>query len=421
MATLASLAVVAAAAVSFPLSSAEAAEPADPAVASLAAEYGLSVAEADARIAWQHRAGDLQPVVAARLGDTFGGMWISQAEGGRIRLGVAGDVAAVASADRALAEVGLAEVTDVVPVTYSMRELYAVRDVVLDEVRRLRAKDPNASFEVGIMPDSNSVLVSLPSSGFGGRSASAFATDLVGTLGDAIRVDFDAGPVYTSACDFPRCDKPLRGGVAIGNAGTKAASVRSECTAAFLARSRTDNLLYLMTAGHCGRNHPDDLWRTWDSDARRLHIGRTHRRIFGGGRGDMQIIRVSEPGWTARAWVFVTNGPDTERNPSYAINSDGVAMQDDRVCMTGKRSGTVCGTVLAVDRCRPYLDERTEVCGLTVANYGSADGDSGGPVFSRGRAFGIQSGRNPVTGNSWFQPIRAAENALNVNISFHGG
>jgi hypothetical protein len=68
---LASLVVAAAAAVVVPSPSAAAAESVDPAVAGLAAEYGRSVAEADARSAWQHRAGDLQPKLTARLGDTF--------------------------------------------------------------------------------------------------------------------------------------------------------------------------------------------------------------------------------------------------------------------------------------------------------------------------------------------------------------
>jgi hypothetical protein len=391
----------------------------DPAVASLAREYHLPIAEAEARIAWQHRAGDLQPTVEARMGERFGGMWISQANGGRIRLGVAGDPAAIPLAHRVLDELDLGGVTDVVPVKRSMRDLVAARDAVIAELRRqYGARWQDAGAGAGIRTSTNSVTVSLPPSAFGGLASTAVAARLTRSLGDAITVDYTAVPIKASACNHPYCDPPLRAGVSIGN-------TKSQCTAGFPARSRADNALYIMTAGHCGLSDPDLPWRSYFSDHETYRwIGKTleHRRIYGDGNGDAQIIRVNDNDvWKTRAWVFVRNGEDTVRDTDYPIKSDGTAMEDDRVCMSGRSSGTDCGTVLSVQQCRTYFDPPAWVCGLTVANYGSTDGDSGGPIFSFHKAFGLHSGRNPVTGNAFFFPVRVAEDRTNVDISFDGG
>lgn len=384
---------------------------ADPAVVSLAKEHGLSLADAAERIDWQHRASVAKPVIEHRLGDSFAGMWADEPGGGRINISVSGDVRA---ARAVLAETGVSTFTDVVLVQHSMAELQAIRDQVMERLRPLLEAAPGAQASVGASPERNVVEVSLPARGFDELSAERVASSLTGSFGEAVAVELSTARMQRSECVEPYCDPPLRAGVRIHNG-------HSSCTSGFPARSRSDNKLYLMTAGHCGAANPNAAWYSYQTNGNQRTIGRTleHRRVHDG-TGDMQIVAVNNPaGWNTRAWVFVRDGAETVRNKQYPITRDTNPQAGWRVCMAGAATGTHCGSVTQPNSCF-FIDGRF-VCDIASATYRSRNGDSGAPVFGYNWAYGLNVGFVPGTAISYFHPIRVVENRLNVNVAHHNG
>jgi streptogrisin C len=151
-------------------------------------------------------------------------------------------------------------------------------------------------------------------------------------------------------------------------------------------------------------------------------IGPFHSKVFDS-RGDAAIMQVLNPsGWNARAWVFVTAGPDTGRNEAYTITGDSTSPVGTRVCATGATSAmSDCGTVRAVGVCVTYSNAgNVTVCGLGRASFAVRPGDSGAPVYSSHLARGLVSGATG-DGQALYQGIRGAENLLNVDVSFDGG
>jgi hypothetical protein len=139
------------------------------------------------------------------------------------------------------------------------------------------------------------------------------------------------------------------------------------CTLGFLARGRGTGNLYAMTAGHC-------MVRSAD--------GATHRQTVGA-----------------------------------------------RVCKTGATSGGTCGRITATGQTITFaLDyDNVTINRLVQTTMCSRGGDSGGPVFVNGYAYGLaQSSARNSDGSEWrdaeghcrsyYQGIKNAQDALNVDI-----
>ena len=398
----------------------------DPAVASLAAERGLSVPEATVRIGWQHRAPALADAARARLGAKgFGGTWIGDDD--RVKVGVAGPAASTAPADvdRLAAANGLAGAVDVVPVRRGLQELESVQQqlVALFRQDNLTSAWP---LLVAVAESDNVVELRLPpaKAGLSSRQQAVLAAARA-RFGPVLReVRYPAAPTVT-ACGLVFCDPPLRGGVRID------APTGGSCTGGFLARSRSDQALYLVTAGHCGYVAPSGNWTQKFPDGSVHVIGAMHNWVFGT-RGDAAITRVNNPaGWSARAWVYVgpsaANGgvAGTAVDPEYRIAADGSGLRaGTRICKTGATAGTQCGKVVDTGVTVYYKDPLGstrifEVGGLGEASFTVQLGDSGGPVFANHTAYGVVSGTGG-TGVSFYQGIQGAENLMGVNLSHEG-
>jgi hypothetical protein len=212
-------------------------------VTSLAADRGISIAEAQKRIGWQTKASGLTGKLASRA--DFGGVWVGEKDD-RVKVGLtgSGDVSAAA------ATAGLTGAVDIVRVRYTDAQLWAADEWLTKQLIRVNAGAPVA-LAVGIRHDLNAVHLRVPTGG----ALTAAETALVSTArsrhGDMLWVETVAGNgkgkaracVYTFGGAF--CDPPLRAGIAVFNFGG--------CTGGFLARSRSDNKLYQFTAGHCER------------------------------------------------------------------------------------------------------------------------------------------------------------------------
>ena len=191
-------------------------------------------------------------------------------------------------------------------------------------------------------------------------------------------------------CRFPDCDLPLRGGVRIvGLAG-------GECTSGFLARSRSDAKLYVMTAAHC-MDEGNTGWVITDTSGLRIGIGINHSVIGPRYAGDVGLIAIADRILDdVRPWVFVTKsktaGPvQTTRNPHYRITGSSRNREGAYVCFNGKTSGARCGEIKKVNT---TFNRRKNLVRVAVC---SNPGDSGAPFFKGGRAFGILSGHRTGT------------------------
>ena len=192
--------------------------------------------------------------------------------------------------------------------------------------------------------------------------------------GAAVRITHDAVQVAPKVCLNFYCDPPLRAGIR-GHGGF------GPCTLSFLARSRSDGKLYIMTAGHCTASKGEPWW-TYFPDGSDHDIGPVHNRINSVAYGDMAVIRVvNEAGWQARAWVLVLASGSTTYNDHYRITRDDYAVEGNRVCATGITSLTRCGILR-----RAVIPNEA---GRMEATFCTRGGDSGGPVYASNTAYGI--------------------------------
>jgi len=272
----------------------------------------------------------------------------------------------------------------------------------------------DAPLSVGVRPDLDAVVLHLPADGATDAATRSLVADAERRLGDNLRIAHDARVAHALACVAPYCDPPLRAGVGITHS-----SNQYSCTAAFLVRSRLDRVLYQLTAGHCAYGAAGGSWYTRFSGGSAHTIGPVHRYTFGS-TGDMALIRVNNPtGWRARAWTYVTAGPDTSLNESYKISAVGRSAVGARVCISGATTAqSDCGTVTEVN-------VTTQLCagthcptirGLTRASLCAQAGDSGAPIYARNTAYGMLSGGYSAC-DVVYQEVATAAAGLNVTVS----
>ena len=193
------------------------------------------------------------------------------------------------------------------------------------------------------------------------------------------------------------------------------------CTSGFAARQRSTGDYGIITAGHCNARqtmHGVSLpWvtgyasTTADAQFHRIPSGSGHQL-----RSDYLCRQL-------RLLVCTVQAIEAWS-----------AMLGDFVCHTGMRSGSSCGTVINIYY-RPtnagacYADEfntSADCAARFVRVHGSSlkscSGDSGGPWFRRNTAYGIHKGSDSgnkcaKTGvNAWFSAMGQVESSLGVQV-----
>lgn len=386
----------------------------DPAVTSLAAELGIPVDEAQRRIGWQIPAADLQRELAASLGERFGGLWIDEAGGGRIKVGYLG-----ASLDDggAIARLGLEAVTDAVPVRHGHPALE-------DASAWLGAatREANAGADAELLPvlrtDLNAVELRLPDGHALTERQQAVVDEAQRRFGTLVVLGSWQGRIEDDGCakvlvkvwNTYNCDNPLRGGVGIYD------PTSAPCSTGFTARGRTDGKWYVLTAGHC--TTPGEQFTAFQPVSGKFHVvGAVHTSIHTGvSLDDMATIAINNvAGWNPKPWVYVKAGagqgvPGSTEDQDYLISGTATSPIGTRVCMSGALTGTSCGKVLALNVGGPG--------GLIQAGYCRQGGDSGGSVLSNHRARGLHKGSLTAAkcGEAVYQDITEAEDKLNVDV-----
>jgi hypothetical protein len=388
-------------------------------VEGFAHERGIAVADARRRLGWQVHAPDLAQGLERE--PYFAGVWIDVKDGDRVKVGVAGPVTAsartrIVGAARAA---GLTEGYDVVGVRHPQRALDEASEWLGREIARVNA-GADATLAAGQRTDLNALELEAPPQ----DQLTPAQRDLVARararLGDLLTVSPSAGPVVPHACAYPFCDAPLRGGILVTH---PVSSTRTRfCTGGFIARSKSNGVLYQFTAGHCVWDSLGGTWSTRLSNGSSQVIGPAHSFmpvIFGLATGDAAILQIKDPvGWNPQARVNVTAGADPPADQLYNIASDNYSVTGMRICVSGAVFGrSNCGFVTQRGVTVSYAGLGVTVANLGRASFCSVNGDSGAPVWADHVAYGILvAGSLTNQCDSYYQGIRAAASTLNVNV-----
>jgi hypothetical protein len=208
----------------------------------------------------------------------------------------------------------------------------------------------------------------------------------------------DYRPSIAQTC-YNRSDcTPWRAGLQIYGPGT--------CTGGFMAKNTTT--WFWITAGHCGG--PGAVYYHQGS-----RVGAVYTtNYYSGTAADAAALQLSS---SQKNWLYVTGGEMARTVTSrQGQNADHVG---DSVCQSGEVSGFWCGTIISVnwsghDNLGAALVRQRE------ANYCSAPGDSGSPVFYGHVAKGIHEG-GPDTCDVLFGQIWEVEHGLAAGITVYTG
>jgi len=389
----------------------------DPAVASLAADLGLSISEAEKRNDWQHRALQLDAALRHSMADSFAGVWVDEENGGRVKIGVAGQAPLPDQARRDIVALGLQDATDLVRVKFSWNDLLVMSPLLSQQLKAAN-RGSDVQLTPFFEPQYNRVALYVPQAGMTAAQQDVVAQARA-RFSDRVRFVSYSGRINQTRCALIGtydCDAPLRGGVSL-----YINTSQFQCSTAFNARSVSDGKWYVMTAAHCGAVGTD-FWAYQPDKAVFSKIGPMHSRGNPDLANDYGIITVNNPaglpaGWSPRPWVYVKASTGrggvagTTTDYQYTITGTGGSGVGNRVCAITARTGTSCGRILMVGYPNPG--------DYAVADYCSYPGDSGGGMVNNHIAMGINVGYfgSNNCGQGAYVGITEAQQNLHVSVA----
>jgi streptogrisin C len=353
--------LIAAALTAAPVTAAQAA-PADSMADAMQRDLGLAPAAAEARLAAELTATDLETTLRGKLGARFGGAWV---DGLDHRLVVATtDPAQVAAIEATGAKARLVARTEV--------QLTAAKD----RLDRTPASKKITSWYVDAQR--NTVVVTAQPGATAEAATFAAQSGLAG-----------AGVTVETSAERPVPHYDVRGGDAYYPGG--------RCSIGFAVKGG------FVTAGHCG------------------DVGDTTDGYNGVAQGTVKGS--SFPG-NDYGWVAVNNNwtptPRVNRYPgSVVVTGTSSAAVGAAVCRSGSTTGWRCGVVTAKNVTVNY--EAGQVSGLTKTDACAEGGDSGGSWLAGRLAQGVHSGgTGSCTGDgnyTVFQPIGEILTKYNLTLT----
>ncbi len=261
----------------------------------------------------------------------------------------------------------------------------------------------------------------------------------VGPLGSVSELNFDQSAAVVAGLLDDHIEVPFT--VADGRdlapeTGFQGGEEMTWCTSGFTARRSRNGGGYdygVITAGHCRDNGPNETY------VFRMN-GVVVPFVYGwlGPRADAQFHRIPAPTSGSRYVLddFLCREPGSYPNPSCDVTGTEARakMKDAYVCHRGKNSGISCGRVISIDFTPDWSDDRclnssaaeVDCDPVFVRMHGpylrSCKGDSGGPVYRGGTAYGIHAAGNGGTNctqtgrTTIFSAIREVESFLGVEV-----
>jgi Trypsin len=337
----------------------------------------------------------------AALGDDFGGVWYEPSSG-RFHVGVT-SAASRRNAEAVAAQAGLAEDVVETPVTSTWAQLIAAQR---RWDRRLADLFERAEAKTAIVTDRNALEIEVGSRVPPRRRAGLERE----ARGDPVEVSVVVAPqpqiVFRGAnfrcAKFAQfkawCDKTIVSGVSIDNETEN--NAQGDCTAgpAALKVERKDKVTltetFILTAGHCIENAGGvgKKWHAFDKKGNRSEIGPAVAAFPE--ETDVGAIEVKIPGWGLKSVVPVEakqawwSGVE-ETDPLTPTTQEDPA-KDQLVCMSGQRSGSVCGKVtnatvtLAFEIKKNVFKTYNKLAEVKMdTGVKAGDGDSGAPWFDK--------------------------------------
>lgn len=347
--------------------------PRDESVASaLAQDFGLTLSEAERRVANQYAQSQVVHRSRTLYPDTFGGAWVDHRDAGVLV------VAFTADADASLSRVlgGAAQPVAARSTTVAFTEkdldrtadaieqLVAAPDGVLSAVQVVRVKERANRVEVGSY----------------GTSRLVVGSTIERLLASAVPVEVydEEGPVLEQSCFSPtsstsgesrdRCPAPLKGGITLANRDRS----NSVCTMGFNARGGGGD--YVITAGHCYNQGEVAGHNQWD-------LGYAAQSINSGNVDAARIYRASNFARVgASRWILdISSDAFQIRRVALAESyTDGMY-----VCQSGRTVYKDCGQIISSDSAAGGNSDQIE--SYTCLRFG----ESGAPMYDdvlRGQA-----------------------------------
>ncbi|MDT3398742.1 S1 family peptidase [Streptomyces sp. B1866] len=336
-------------------------------------DLGLSPEQARARAAGERRAGATAQALRQRLGDSFGGAWVT------------GRSAALTVATTDGAQQGRIAAAGARPVVVhrSLRDLDAVKKAL--DVTAVRRGTPPATHAWYVDPRTNSVVVR--SADYGQASAFVAASG-AGPAGGTVRVEYSA--------ERPHPYVDLRGGDAFY------VNDAARCSIAFPVTK--DGTNGFVTAGHCGK-----AGDTTTGSDRATAQGTFQASDFPG--TDFAWVATTSS-WVPRPLV---HGAD---NTNVTVSGSEVAPVGAAVCRSGSTTGWRCGTIEQQNTTVVYPEGT--VTGVTRTDVCAEPGDSGGAFLSGSQAQGVTSGGTgdcDSGGTTYYQPINPVLAAYGLTLA----
>ncbi|MFF5591487.1 S1 family peptidase [Streptomyces althioticus] len=348
---------------------ADASAPASPALLdAMQRDFGLTPAEAKARLAAEGEATALAPKAREAAGSAYGGAWFD-ADSGKLTVAVTPD--ARTSTVRALRESGAAVRT----VEHTERQLETAKS----RLDRLDAPAGVASWAVD--PAANSVVVNVVEDAGGDNDVRAF-----------VRKARAAGPVTVRT--VAEAPSTFAAGT-VGGDPYYTGNVR--CSIGFSVHGG------FVTAGHCGG--VGQQVRGWDGS----YIGNFQGSSFPG--DDYAWVNVGSGWWT----VPVVLGWGTVSD--QLVRGSAEAPVGASICRSGSTTHWHCGRVLAKNETVNYA--QGAVHQMTKTSVCAEGGDSGGSFISGDQAQGVTSGgwgNCSGGGETWFQPVNEILNRYGLTL-----
>ncbi len=263
----------------------------DPVVGYIAKSNGVSLGEATIRAAMQDKVPVVSDAIIKYAGDRFAGIY-GDADSNLVVLLKMGELRDSGYVNDLATTLGIPGRLRIASASYSAAELTAYSDNLLKSMMSTALKD--LPFVLGPSLQDQQVHVNVP------KSVVATVQQLIvkyqpGAPIVVVGDDSIARPVTCSYADD--CDPPLRGGTGMYTGGME------ECTSAFLSRSRTDNKLYMLTAGHCTYFFAGASWNEHTASGTAHVLGTSYKSSYHTALNhDAGLILVSNTTyWQARA------------------------------------------------------------------------------------------------------------------------
>jgi YD repeat-containing protein len=387
------------------------------------AEYGGSPS---AGLLWMERQtafraqnnGDVGAAVSAEAPGAYGGIWMDNATR-RVKIQVTSTTARYAVEDL-IDEWAVASFVDVDVVAWTQGQLDATLSdfdsslqSLLDAGLVMTSRDTATN---SVLVEASTDLSAAQELQLQAVAAAAPVTVRIERFGSGV-VSFEA---TSSRCSKNACDGDLRGGIRIRRT-TSFGDLVESCTAGFVARDPGGSR-HLMTAGHCFKPGDGAVWEQERVTRLPQDIGASGVSEDDSARGDVGLVDLDFQTAGAAFNALLVNYSDgstfnLRRNARYKIRRSATLQPGAMICFQGQKSGTKCGKNLAVRK-----------SSLNLRAYGfinicTESGDSGGPVFFGGFAYGIVAGNMHPKGKpdecmyGAYTGARTAENLLDVKIS----